>query len=125
MIGFVALGRGDLPDARRWLDEALTEGEPYDDVEIILPPLWGLAELALVAGDPAAAAERCARALAIAERTGERPFFVPFVVTGTRALLAAAPPGRRGALGGSDPSPPRGMGHGRGRRCPTPKASCG
>ena len=38
-----------------------TEGEPYDDVEMILPPLWGLAELALVAGDPAAAAERCAR----------------------------------------------------------------
>ncbi|HEY7968680.1 MAG TPA: AAA family ATPase [Candidatus Limnocylindrales bacterium] len=92
VLGFVALGRGDLPDARRWLDEALTEGEPYDDVEMILPPLWGLAELALVAGDPAAAAERCARALAIAERTGERPFFVPFVVTGTRALLAAHRP---------------------------------
>ena len=37
---------------------------------------------------PSAAPE----ALAIAERTGERPFFVPFVVTGTRALLAAHRP---------------------------------
>jgi DNA-binding CsgD family transcriptional regulator len=92
VIGFVALGRGDLPEARRWLDEALTEGERYDDNEMVLPPLWGLAELALVAGEPAAATERCARALAIAERTGERPFFVPFVVTGTRALLAAHRP---------------------------------
>ncbi len=92
VIGFVALGRGELADARRWLDKALTEGEQYDDVEMVLPPLWGLAELALVAGDPQVAAERCARALTIAERTGERPFFVPFVVTGTRALLAAHRP---------------------------------
>jgi DNA-binding CsgD family transcriptional regulator len=92
VIGFVALGRGELQEARRWLDEALTEGERYDDVEMILPPLWGLAELALVAGDSQVAAERCARALAIAERTGERPFFVPFVVTGARALLAAHRP---------------------------------
>jgi DNA-binding CsgD family transcriptional regulator len=92
VVGYVAFGRGDLQDARRWLDQALADGERYTDLEMVLPPLWGLAELALVAGDPPAAAERCARALEIAVRTGERPYFVPFVVTGTRALLAAHRP---------------------------------
>jgi DNA-binding CsgD family transcriptional regulator len=62
------------------------------DVEMVLPPLWGLAELELLAGDAVASAARCAEALAIADRTGERPFFVPFVVTGTRALLTGNRP---------------------------------
>ncbi len=88
VIGFVALGRGQVDEARRWLGDALVEGRELDDVELILPPLWGMAELALVAGDPATALARSTEALELAERTGERPLFVPFVVTGARAAIA-------------------------------------
>ena len=87
-LGFVAMGRGETDDARRWLGDALAEGREIDDVELILQPLWGVAELALVAGDPASAMARCEEAIGIAQRTGERPFFVPFVVTGVRAAIA-------------------------------------
>jgi ATP/maltotriose-dependent transcriptional regulator MalT len=92
VIGYIALGRGELDEARRWLSDALLEGRTMQDVEMILPPLWGLAELAMVAGDPASAMSRGREALEIAERTGERPFFAPFVVTGTRAALALHQP---------------------------------
>ena len=88
VIGFIALGRGEVDEARRWLGDALAEGREIDDVEMVLPPLWGLAELALVTGEPATALARSEEALGIAQRTGERPFFVPFVVTGVRAALA-------------------------------------
>ncbi|HYL41357.1 MAG TPA: AAA family ATPase [Candidatus Binatus sp.] len=92
VIGFVALGRGDLADARHWLGDALAEGRELDDVELLLPPLWGLAELALMTGDPSSALAACREAFEIAERTGERPFFVPFVVTGVRAAVAVQRP---------------------------------
>jgi DNA-binding CsgD family transcriptional regulator len=92
VIGFVALGRGDLDDARRWLGDALAERREIDDVEMILPPLWGLAELALLAGDPTTAHARSSEGLGIAQGTGERPYFVPFVVTGVRAALALQRP---------------------------------
>ena len=88
VIGFVALGRGEFDEARRWLDEALAGGREIDDVEMVLPPLWGLAELELVSGDPLASLERSNEALEICRRTGVRPLFVPFVVTGVRAFLA-------------------------------------
>ena len=92
VMAFVAIGRGELADGRRWLEKALAEGRTMGDVEMVLPPLWGLAELELLAGDAVASAARCAEALAIADRTRERPFFVPFVVTGTRALLTGNRP---------------------------------
>jgi DNA-binding CsgD family transcriptional regulator len=92
VLGFVALGRGELDEARRWLGDALAEGREFDDVEMTLPPLWGLAELRLLSGDAAASLACASEALDIAQRTGERPFFVPFVVTGVRAALAAQRP---------------------------------
>ncbi|HYM82647.1 MAG TPA: AAA family ATPase [Candidatus Dormibacteraeota bacterium] len=92
VIGFVALGRGEVDEARRWLGDALAAGRELDDVELILPPLWGLAELALVADDPGSSLAMSREALELGERTGERPFFVPFVVTGTRAALALRRP---------------------------------
>ncbi|MBI3751137.1 MAG: AAA family ATPase [Chloroflexi bacterium] len=92
VIAYVALGRGEVAEARRWLDEALVDGQAMRDVEMILPPLWGLAELELVAGNPLVALARCSEALQVAQETGERPFFVPFVVTGVRAALAVHRP---------------------------------
>jgi DNA-binding CsgD family transcriptional regulator len=60
------------------------------EVQVILTPLWGLAEADLLTGDADAAIARCEEAWSIAEATGERALFIPFVVTGTRSMVAAA-----------------------------------
>lgn len=95
-VGFVALGRGDLAGAEAVLSEALSFGERSELVAYTLPPIWGLAEAALQAGDAERASSLCRRALEVA-RTGERLLFVPFVVTGARAILATDRPDGAGA----------------------------
>jgi DNA-binding CsgD family transcriptional regulator len=92
VIGLVALGRGRLDEARRWLEESLASGRRIDEVQFILTPLWGLAETDLLAGDPASAIARCEEGWSFASSTGERALFIPFVVTGTRAMIAARRP---------------------------------
>ncbi len=92
VIGLVALGRGRHDEARRWLEESLASGRQIGEVHVILTPLWGLAEADLLAGDTAAAIARCEEAWSIAESSGERALFIPFVVTGTRSLIAALRP---------------------------------
>jgi DNA-binding CsgD family transcriptional regulator/tetratricopeptide (TPR) repeat protein len=92
VVGLVAIGRGRLDEARRWLDESLATGRRMGEVQFILTPLWGLAEADLLAGDAEAARGRCDQALAIALDTGERALLIPFVVTGVRAALAARRP---------------------------------
>ena len=92
VIGLVALGRGHPEEARRWLEESLTSGRQIGEVQFILTPLWALAETDLVSNDPTAAVERCEEAWTIATSTGERALFIPFVVTGTRSLIAAQRP---------------------------------
>jgi DNA-binding CsgD family transcriptional regulator/tetratricopeptide (TPR) repeat protein len=92
VIGLVALGRGRLDEARRWLEESLASGRGIGEVQYILTPLWGLAEADLQAGDAARAVERCNEALALAVEAGERALLVPFVVTGVRACEAARRP---------------------------------
>ena len=92
VIGLVAMGRGRLEEARRWLDESVESGRHIGEIQFILTPLWALAETDLLAGDPAAAVARCEEGLALAEATGERALLIPFVVTGVRSLLAARRP---------------------------------
>jgi len=92
VIGLVALGRGRPDEARRWLEESLASGRRIGEVQFIMTPLWGLAETDLLTGDPAAAIERCEEAWSIASSTGEGALFIPFVVTGTRGLIAARRP---------------------------------
>ncbi|MBI3748857.1 MAG: AAA family ATPase [Chloroflexi bacterium] len=92
VVGLVALGRGRLEEANRWLEESLAVGRGIGEAQFILTPLWALAETALVAGDSERAAARCDEALAIATDTGERALLIPFVVTGARALIAARRP---------------------------------
>ena len=87
-LAFVALGRGMIERARSLLDESLAISRPSGEVELILPALWGHAEAALVAGEPARALAHCDEALELARQTGERPLLVPFVVTGVRAAIA-------------------------------------
>ena len=91
-VGLVALGRGRLEEARRWLEESLATGRRMGEAHVILTPLWGLAEVDLSAGDFDGAVGRSDEAWSIATATGERALLIPFVVTGTRALLAARRP---------------------------------
>jgi len=90
VIGLVALGRGRTDEARRWLDDSLATGRRMGEVQAILTPLWGLAETDLQTGDVESAIARSEEAWSIAEATGERALFIPFVVTGTRSMIAAA-----------------------------------
>jgi len=92
VIGLVALGRGRPEEARRWLEESLSSGRHMDEIQFLLTPLWGLAEADLLAGDADAAAARCEEAWTIASAKGERALFIPFVVSGTRSLIAARRP---------------------------------
>src|SRR3989442_15840308 len=63
VIGLVALGRGRAEEARRWLDESLASGRRIGEVQVILTPLWALAEVALLSGDTGGATARCEEAL--------------------------------------------------------------
>jgi ATP/maltotriose-dependent transcriptional regulator MalT len=92
VIGLVALGRGRPDEARRWLAESLEAGRRIGEVQFILTPLWGLAETDLLTGNPESAISRCEEGRAIASSTGERAEYIPFVVTGTRSLIAARRP---------------------------------
>jgi len=91
-VGFVALGRGESGAAEAELVAALAVGRENGSLELTLPPLWGLAEVALQVGDPDLAMERCQAALQSSNAVGERALLVPFVVTGVRAGLAAGRP---------------------------------
>jgi DNA-binding CsgD family transcriptional regulator len=88
VLGFVAFGRGDVERARSLLEAALAISRPSGEIDLVLPALWGLAETALVAADPARAFDHCQEAVELAAPTGERALLVPFVVTGVRATLA-------------------------------------
>jgi DNA-binding CsgD family transcriptional regulator/tetratricopeptide (TPR) repeat protein len=91
-IGYVASGRGRFDRARAVLEEAFQIGLQSEAPDLILPPLWGLAETDLLAGQEEAAAERCERARELAVASGERALLTPFVVTGARAWLGANRP---------------------------------
>lgn len=94
VVGAIAATRGDVEAARRWLGEALESARITGHVQRILPVLWGQAELDLADGNPAASLAVCEEALDLATRKGEGAAFVPFIVTGTRAALAARRPER-------------------------------
>ena len=91
-VGYVGMGKGDLDTANAELSAALSVGEESGAVDLILPPLWGLAEAALLGDAPDLAAKRCHDALERSRAVGERALLVPFVVTGVRAEQAAGRP---------------------------------
>ena len=91
-IGYVAAGRGQVDRARALLTEALEIGLRSEALDLILPPLWGLAEADLAARDHRSATERCEQALDLAGKTAEHALLAPFVVTGVRAWLEAGGP---------------------------------
>ena len=74
VIGLVALGRGRLDEARRWLEESLAAGRRIGEVQFILTPLWGLAEADLLAGDADARLRAARRAGRSPSRRASAPF---------------------------------------------------
>jgi DNA-binding CsgD family transcriptional regulator/tetratricopeptide (TPR) repeat protein len=91
-LGFVCLGRGDTERARSVLETSLAIGRSTDEVDLVMPPLWGLAETALVDGNAETAVAHCEAALSLAMSADERAHVVPFVVTGVRAHQAMRRP---------------------------------
>ena len=62
------------------------------ELQRVSPALWGLAEAALLAGDPQRAIAWCERGEAASRPVADAAYLFPFLVTGTRAHLAAGDP---------------------------------
>jgi DNA-binding CsgD family transcriptional regulator/tetratricopeptide (TPR) repeat protein len=90
VLGYLALGRGDDGAARAALEEARAIGERMGELQRLSPALWGLAELALRDGDIAGAIAACETGRAASSAVEDAAYLFPFLVTGTRAHLAAA-----------------------------------
>lgn len=90
VIGYVALGRGDLTAAAEMLHAAKSLGLRMHELQRLSPALWGLAEVALAAGDTATALGRAEEGLAASAEVDDGAYLFPFLVTGTRSALARA-----------------------------------
>jgi DNA-binding CsgD family transcriptional regulator len=91
-IGYVEAGRGRRSAAEAHLVPALEYGRRSERLDQILPALFGLAEAALHAGDPAAAAALCDDAMRAAQARGEQTLIAPFASLAVRAHQAAGHP---------------------------------
>jgi DNA-binding CsgD family transcriptional regulator len=92
VIGYVALGRGELEAASATLEEARHLGSRMNELQRLSPALWGLAEVALARGDAATAAALAEDGRAASARVDDAAYLYPFLVTGTRAHLALGDP---------------------------------
>ena len=92
-MGYVTLGRGDWRRARELLGESLELGRPMGELLRTSLSLWGLAETALLAGEPSLAEELCERGRAACQPVADAVLLFPVLVTGTRARLALGDPG--------------------------------
>lgn len=92
VLGFLAMGRGSWAAAEAALHEALAFGERMRELQRSSPAMWGLAETALLQGDAASAADWSRRGLAASRAVEDGAYLFPFLVTGTRALVALGDP---------------------------------
>jgi predicted ATPase/DNA-binding CsgD family transcriptional regulator len=88
VLGYLAMGRADWAGATELLGEALALGESMAELQRISPPLWGLAETALLRGDFDDATALCERGFELSDEVADAAYLFPFLVTGTRARLA-------------------------------------
>ncbi len=88
VLGYLALGRGDYATARNHLGEAREIGERMNELQRLVPALWGLAETDLLDNDPAGAAHLAEFAYSRSEPIGDAAYIFPFLTTGVRAYLA-------------------------------------
>jgi DNA-binding CsgD family transcriptional regulator/tetratricopeptide (TPR) repeat protein len=90
VLGFVALGRGELGRAEEVLTEARRLGIEMRELQRFSPAIWGLAEAALLAGRPAEAIAMSDDGLAASAAVRDAAYLFPFLVTGTRARLGVS-----------------------------------
>jgi DNA-binding CsgD family transcriptional regulator len=90
VLGFLAMGRGATSAAIEHLSEAASLGSGMRELQRVSPAWWGLAEVALLAGDLPTAIERCEDGYAESARVRDAAYLFPYVVTGVRAHLAAS-----------------------------------
>jgi DNA-binding CsgD family transcriptional regulator len=88
VLGYLALGRADFEGARTILNEARVIGEGMRELQRLSPALWGLAELAPREGRFEDAVSLCESGFEASARVTDAAYLFPFVVTGTRAILA-------------------------------------
>lgn len=91
-LAYVALGRGDLSEAREHLVAATSFAREGGSADHLLAALWGSAEVSLLAGDFPTAIAQTEAGLELVISSGDRGRFVPFVVTGARARVASGRP---------------------------------
>jgi DNA-binding CsgD family transcriptional regulator len=89
VLGYVALGRGDFAAAAAALSDAAALGADMRELQRLSPAWWGLAEVALRRGEVMASIEWCEKGFAASAAVRDAAYLFPFVVTGTRAYLAA------------------------------------
>ncbi|HEX5823752.1 MAG TPA: AAA family ATPase [Candidatus Limnocylindrales bacterium] len=92
VLGYVALGRDRLDEARGILGEAHELGQRMGELQRLSPALWGLAEVALATGDPIEAVRLAEEGLTASASVADAAYLFPFVVTGTRAHIAQGEP---------------------------------
>ncbi len=90
VLGFLAMGRGAPATAIEHLSEAASLGSGMRELQRVSPAWWGLAEVALLAGDLPSAVARCEDGYAESARVRDAAYLFPYVVTGVRAHLAAS-----------------------------------
>ncbi len=91
VLGYAALV-SDPAAAKAALTEAAELGGAMRELQRVSPAWWGLAELALLAEDPDTAIMRCEEGWAASAAVNDASYLFPYVVTGTRAYLAARGP---------------------------------
>lgn len=87
-LGYVELSGDRLDSARGYLDRSLALARPMGELQRISPALWGLAEVALHAGEAARAVEHCDEGYERSAAVDDAAYLFPFVLTGVRARLA-------------------------------------
>ncbi|MFI1992197.1 ATP-binding protein [Actinoplanes sp. NPDC020271] len=91
VLGYSALV-SDPEAARAALTEAAELGGAMRELQRVSPAWWGLAELALLAGDADAAITRCEQGWAASAEVKDASYLFPYVVTGARAYLTGRGP---------------------------------
>ncbi len=90
VLGYLALGRGELAGAGEQLDQARRLAEPMDEVQRLAPALWGLAEVSVLRGQFQTAVDWCERGYAGSAEVADAAYLFPFLVTGVRGYLGLA-----------------------------------
>jgi DNA-binding CsgD family transcriptional regulator/tetratricopeptide (TPR) repeat protein len=89
VLGYLAMGRADWHQAIDLLTSSLDEAESMNELQRVSPPLWGLAETDLLRGKHESAIDLCERGFAASKMVDDAAYLFPFLLTGTRARLAA------------------------------------